>query len=381
MNYEEIFEICRRKLEWHIKMIPKENPEFCACSDGQYFSNENPLGFMDIQTWMPSFFTGEVLLAYERSKEQRYLDWLEQFEDIYEKKVFVYSQQTMHDLGFLYLPYAVGLWQVTKKEVYRRMALKAADELLKRFSMKGGYIRAWGRNGDMRDERAGEAIIDCMMNIPLLFWAAEETGIPIYREAAEKHADITLKYFVRADGSVYHAYRFDAETGQPLWGCNYCGYADESFWARGCAWAIYGFTIAYAYTENQRYRNTAERLIKRFREECQDGDGIPVWDFRLPADLHKNKDTSAAAIAASAAFDLAEYTGKGEYKAYAEKLVETLAGQRYFNRDTEVPGILRESNGLEHYTLFGDYFFMEALVKAIEGRAFDKIWRKHGNEK
>lgn len=99
MNYEEIFEICRRKLEWHIKMIPKENPEFCACSDGKYFSNENPLGFMDIQTWMPSFFTGEVLLAYERSKEQRYLDWLEQFEDIYEKKVLYTPSRRCMILG------------------------------------------------------------------------------------------------------------------------------------------------------------------------------------------------------------------------------------------------------------------------------------------
>lgn len=376
MNYQQAYELCTQKLEQHMRWIPKENPEFCACSDGQYFRNEHPLDFMDIQTWMPSFFTGEVLLAYEYSKDKRYLDWLEQFEKVYEEKVFLHPEQTMHDLGFLYLPYAVGLWNVTKKKSYRDMALKAADELAKRFSVKGGFIRAWGKNGDMQDPRAGEAIIDCMMNIPLLFWASKETGIPIYEEIAKRHADTTFHYFMREDGSLYHAYRFDVHTGEPMWGCNYCGYSDESFWARGCAWAIYGFVIAYTYTGKQRYLDISVRLLKRFQKECEnEEDGIPLWDFRLPFGIQERKDTSAAAIVASAAYELAECTSDREYRDYAEKLLHTLMKKQYFDQDVNVPGILRESNGLGHYTLFGDFFFMEALMKAMNGVGSDIIWK------
>lgn len=285
----------------------------------------------------------------------------------------------MHDLGFLYLPYAVGMWQTTKEKVYRDMALKAADELAKRFTIEGRYIRAWGKNGDM--ERAGEAIIDCMMNIPLLFWAYDETGIPLYREIGMAHADTTLSCFVRADGSLYHAYHFDLETGRPMWGCNYCGYDDESFWARGCAWAIYGFVTAYIYTKAERYREISERLLQRFQRECRsEEDGIPLWDFRLPEGVPERKDTSAAAITVSAAFELAECTGQKSYRDYARQLLNVLLHDKYFDSRENIPGILKESNGLGHYTLFGDYFFMEALLKALKGNDFDKIWRRSRDE-
>lgn len=376
MDYKKIFEACCKKLENHMREIPKDNPEFCACEDGKYFENPKPLDFMDIQTWMPSFFTGQALLAYEWSKEKRYLEWLEGFQQVYYDKVYMHAEETMHDLGFLYLPYAVGLYRLTGEVAYRTMALKAADELAKRFSIKGRFIRAWGRKDDIQTENAGEAIIDCMMNLPLLFWASEETGIPFYREIAIEHADTTLKYFVRADGSVYHAYRFDVETGKPLWGCNYCGFSDESFWARGCAWAVYGFMIAYTYTGLRRFIDVSERLIRRFQEETEkNGDKIPVWDFRLTEDKEQQKDTSAAAIVASAAYGLAKCTKKLQYKEYAETLLNELCREEYFDSRAEIPGMLKESNGLGHYTLFGDFFFMEALLKAINGNEMDVVWR------
>lgn len=369
MKYEEAFEICKRKLEINMREIPKDNPEFCACGDGCYFKNEKPIKFMEIQVWMPSFFMGEALLAYEQCKDEKYLKWLEGFAGVYHDKVFRNEENTMHDLGFLYTLYAVGLYQLTGKIQYKEMAVKAADELCKRFSIKGGYIRAWGRKDDMSDRHAGEAIIDCMMNIPLLFWAYEETGIPFYHEIAMKHADTTLQYFLRPDGSVYHAYRFDIATGKPLWGCNYCGYADESFWARGCAWAIYGFTVAYKYTKRSRYLDTAERLANRFMEEIEKrgGEKIPVWDFRLPENLSQEKDSSAAAIAASAFYELAAYIGQDKYFNWSKMILDTLLEPAYFDVRKNIPGMLKESNGLKHYTLFGDYFFMEALLKHMVG--------------
>ena len=128
MDYKKIFEACCKKLENHMREIPKDNPEFCACEDGKYFENPKPLDFMDIQTWMPSFFTGQALLAYEWSKEKRYLEWLEGFQQVYYDKVYMHAEETMHDLGFLYLPYAVGLYRLTGEVAYRTMALKAADD-------------------------------------------------------------------------------------------------------------------------------------------------------------------------------------------------------------------------------------------------------------
>lgn len=366
MDYEKAFSICKNKLENHLREIPADMPEFCAREDGRYFDNKSPKNFMDIGTWMPSFFTGEVLLAYEDSGEKRYLEWLEGFQGVYHEKVFSHAEDTMHDLGFLYTLYAVGLYRVTGRKEYRTIFLKAADELVKRFSLKGNYIRAWGRLNETESASAGEAIIDCMMNLPLLFAASEESGISLFREAAVRHADTTLHHFMRPDGSVYHTYHFDRETGQPLWGCNHCGYGDESFWARGCAWAVYGFVIAYIHTGFVRYLDASCRLADLFLRECADGDDcIPVWDFRLPASMPKEKDTSAAAIAASAFYELGQCTGDRKYTDACHLFLQTLSQDRYFNTDETIPGILRESNGLKHYTLFGDYFFMEALMKQL----------------
>lgn len=368
MNCERAIEICKQKLEVTMASIPQDMPEYCACSTGRYFELTTPLEFKNIETWMPSFFTGQAVLAYEQSKDAKYLDWLEGFSKIYEDKVYLYPENTMHDLGFLYTPYAIGLYWLTGKNTYRKMALKAADELSKRYQIKGKFIRAWGRVDEVDGPRASEAIIDCMMNIPLLFWAEKETGNPFYGEVAKQHADTTMSNFIRADGSVYHAFHFDRETGEPLWGCNYCGYADESFWARGCTWAIYGFMVAYSHTGKYKYLELSERLSKRFMVEIEMGGGeggcIPYWDFRLPKTAEKKRDSSAAAIAASAFYSLASITKDNKYKSWADDILKELMTPEYLDTDISIPGILKHSNGLDHYTLFGDYFFMEALMKS-----------------
>jgi len=121
------------------------------------------------------------------------------------------------------------------------------------------------------------------MNLPLLFWASETTKNPFYKRIATAHEDTTLKYFIRDDDSVYHAYRFDEETGEPIGGANYWGYSIESHWARGTAWAIYGFNIAYHYTNKKEYLDISLRLSRKFITLCEE-DGIPIWDFRLPND-------------------------------------------------------------------------------------------------
>lgn len=367
--------------------------EYHGTDDGQYFkelegdvSGKASLPVDHIFVWTPSFFTGMACLAYEATEDSAYLKWLNQFYDVYHKKVFDTPMDTMHDLGFMYSPYSVALYKLTGDLNMRRISLKAADELARRFYPKGNYIRAWGRVDEkipayVDEELAGNhffteskglAIVDCMMNIPLLYWAAEETGIPYYANIANAHADMTLKHFIREDDSVVHAFRFDEGTGEPAGITNYCGYSDDSYWARGTTWAIYGFITAYQHTKDERYLEVSIRLAKAYLKEL-DETMVPVWDFRLPEDktdnagrnAELNTDTSAAAVSACAFIELAKYDDETDWLLHADHIIESLMSEKYMNYDIECPGLLRGSNGVDQYWICGDYYFMEAVMKRL----------------
>lgn len=350
---------------------------------GIYFAEKNkcrPLGH--IFSWTQSFFTGMAYWAYVETKDKQILDWLYSFKQEYHDKVFKTPLETMHDLGFLYIPYAVALYKLTGDEEMKEIGIKAADELAKRFDPRGGYIRAWGRmdyqtpeyvdselaKDHFFTESKGLAIIDCMMNIPLLFWAQEVTGNRFYGRIAEVHADTTMKYFVREDDTVCHAYRFDEETGEPIGEENYCGYGKGSYWARGTAWAIYGYMCCYKYTGKEKYLKLSLRLLRRFIKES--GGEVPVWDFRLPEGDQHNLDTSAAAIVLSACNELVKFTDCTEVKEYIESMYGKLMD--YVDLNPENNGFLREQNGRKYYASYGDYY----LVEAIFGREHPEyvIW-------
>lgn len=377
-QYEKAYTLCIGKIKNNIPKMPHPFRELPACTDGNYFNlnNRGVRDFFHIINWTTSFFTGMALLAYEETRDEALIKWVNSLYDLYYQKVFEHSQDTMHDLGFLYSLYSVALYKLTGDINNRRIALKAADELAKRFVLKGGYIRAWGRMDDriletdpewakdhFYTQSKGLAIIDCMMNLPLLFWASEQTGNAFYHDIAVSHADMTLKYFIREDGSTYHAYRFD-ENGEPVKGCSYCGYADESYWARGTTWAIYGFAIAFGYTKDKRYLDAAKRIACQFIKNL-DSKGLAVWDFRLPGHMPPNVDTSASAIAACGFMQILEYEEDKLLAEYAEKILMTLTGEEYTDYDPQCPGTLKHQNGNETYTIFGDYFYMEALSRRL----------------
>lgn len=383
MTKREILDIFYEKLKVIMKELPPELPEYTARADGMYFRNETPLPFSHIGVWMTSFFMGEAALAYEMTGAGEYLEWLEQYYPAYYSKVFMSPADTMHDLGFLYTLYAVPMYRYTGQEKYRTLALKAADELVKRYRIQGEYIRAWGRMDDWQDKKANEAIIDCMMNLGLLFWASLETGNPFYRDIALKHADTTKRCFIRRDKTTYHAYAFDAQDGKPVRGLNHCGYADESYWARGASWAVYGFANVYRHTQDKRYLQTADELagayldnLRRSKESM-----IPVWDFRCEEAEKCLPDTSAAAIMACAFLDLAhayrqldEMKKSSQYESLAGRIIAELSDAKYLDTDVHIPGLIRHSNGLGHYTLFGDYFYAEALVRLEKQAEFTPYW-------
>ncbi|HOP11621.1 MAG TPA: glycoside hydrolase family 88 protein [Oscillospiraceae bacterium] len=369
MEFKDFIE----KIDHTIAALGGNLREYPACATGNYLENrEKSLPLSSISNWTQSFFTGEALLAYAYTGDRKYTDWCERFYGDYYDKVFKTPNQTMHDLGFLFTPYAVGLYRLLKEDKMRELGLRAAQVLAMRFDPKSRHIRAWGNmqnelpddlpfgdDGSFYLKSDGMAIIDCMMNLPLLLWASETLNHPFYRKIACAHADMTMHYFIRKDGSVCHAYRFNPETGAPIGEDNNCGWSVGSHWSRGTAWAVYGFAILYGYTRDKRYYETSERLAKDFLRLS--GGKVPVWDFRLPKSEPQNLDTSAAAITACGLYELFRYSKDEKLKNGADGLMADL--ERYVNTDPKVMGVLKEQNGRHYYTCFGDYFYLEALVK------------------
>jgi len=370
------------KIENNMEKIGSDLREFNGTIDGNYLANrEKAIKIGHIFNWTQSFFVGMALWSYLDTKNEKFLDWAELFKEEYMNKVTKTPFETMHDVGFLYSPYAVMLYNITQKEEYKNMAIKAADVLAMRYEPKGGYIRAWGRmdyqtpeyvdselaKDHFFTESKGLAIIDCMMNLPLLFWASEVTGHPYYSRIAQMHADTTIKYFIRDDYSVCHAFRFSEETGQPLGEANYCGFANGSHWARGTAWAIYGFAIAYNYTKKTEYLDVAMAILDKFIIEC-DGD-IPLWDFRLPDFEEKAVDTSAAAVVICGISEIEKHKTNNKLKKYKNILREKL--EKYIDYNEEVMGLLKEQNGQHIYASYGDYYLIESIAK----ETYDiKVW-------
>ena len=335
-----------------------------------------PEGFFEIGNWTTSFFTGMAVIGLKQTGDPRYLAALEKLEPPYREKIGPRGDDTMHDLGFLYSLYAVALHKVAGIEMFRDLGLLAARRLADRFIPEGGYIRAWGRMDEADTDYAGLAIIDCMMNLPLLYWAHRETGEERFRDIAVRHADTTLKCFLREDGSVCHAYRFGPD-GIPTGPDNYCGRAVESHWARGTAWAMYGFALSYRHTGDERYLAASLRVTRRFLELLGD-QAVPVWDFRLAEGEPPLPDSSAAAVAVCALQVLGELGAADDaMRARKDAMLDALCSPEWFNDDPACRGLLRNAqvgDGVGRaknvYTSWGDYYLAEALAREA-GMAVD----------
>jgi unsaturated chondroitin disaccharide hydrolase len=293
-----------------------------------------------------------------------------------------------HDLGFLFTLSARAQWQLTGDEEARQLALRAAQELVGRYRPAGRYIQAWGQASDPLEN--GRAIVDTLMNLPLLFWASGQTGNPAYRRAAQEHAETSRRYLLRPDGATYHTFFFDRESGEPIGPRTHQGYADDSLWARGQAWAIYGFALAAEWctapsvdgalsTDSApSFLDAARRAARRFLAELPP-DGLPTWDLRLPEEAPHYPDSSAAAIAAGGLLRLARLEGSpdgGEFGRAARALLRSLAAC-CFETEPEAQGLLRHGTyhahkklGVDTFFICGDYFFLEALL-AAQGQAPD----------
>lgn len=358
-------DLCIGKTRGNIRRLADEPKSGAWAADGNYFDFKE--GFYEIGNWTSSFFTGMALLAWRETEDKYFFDQVLRLAPHYRSKVFERYMDTHHDLGFLYSLYSVGLYRLTGEKEHREVGLRAADLLAQRFNEKGNFIRAWGRmdevdspigDGTMRTDNM--AIIDCLMNLPLLFWAHNETGSPRYHDIAVRHADMCLKCFVRHDDTTNNIYRFDPESGKPL------GDPNGTYWARGCSWAIYGFALCYGYTRHVRYLEAAARLGKKFISQL-DREVVPWNDFHEPVHPGRVRDTSAGAVAVCGFQELARHHAADlEMLKAKHALLDRLCSANYLNFDERCFGVQKHGQGgANGYTSWGDYFLMEAVVREL----------------
>lgn len=368
---ERAFELCVRKTRRNIQLLADEPKSAAWAEDGNYFNFKE--GFYEIGNWTSSFFTGMALLAWRETEDEFFLDQVLRLAPHYREKVFTQFMDTHHDLGFLYSLYSVALYKLTGDKEHRAVGLRAAELLMARFNPKGNFIRAWGRmdeiespigNGTMRTDNM--AIIDSLMNLPLLFWASKEAGADFLAEIATRHADMCLKCFVRADYSTNNIYKFDPQTWQPL------GDPNNSYWARGATWAIYGFALSYGYTRQEKYLDASVRLAKKFVAQL-DEEVIPWNDFHEAPHPGRVRDASAGALAICSFQELATHgIADSEIASAKRLLLDRLCKDEYLDFTETWCGVQKRGQGGRNgYTSWGDYFLMEALSRELgQGETF-----------
>lgn len=373
---ERIVEKMRWVSEKNKEKIPyttDENGDYDDRSDKSRSWNEND----GLSWWTNGFWGGMMWLLYLHTKEERYAEIARVSEDKM-TECFRTFLGLHHDVGFMFQPTAVADYRITGRSQAKTTALHAAALLAGRFNPVGKYIRAWNDIPGSGDDTRGWAIIDCMFNISLLYWASEETNDPRFRHIAMMHADTVRKNFVREDGSVCHIVEFDPETGEMVKSYGGQGYAEGSAWTRGQGWAVYGFMISYRHTGKKEYLETAKKVAEYCIAHIPENGIIPV-DFCQPAEPAW-EDSCGACVIAGGLIELAGQTEGAEKQRYLEnacKILKTIAAVRA-DWGTDCDAIVQNCSASyhdkrHHVTMsYADYFFMEAVFK-LAGMEF-KMW-------
>lgn len=316
--------------------------------------------------WTNGFWGGMLWMMYHETGEEKYAKIARISEEKLDRCLEGYLG-LHHDVGFMWLPTAVADYRLTGSEEAKRRGLHAANLLAGRFNPAGNFIRAW--NDAWGDDTRGWAIIDCMLNIPLLYWASETTKDPRFKHIAMRHADTAMKHFIRPDGSVRHIVEFDPETGEYVRDYGGQGYEQGSSWTRGQSWGLYGFVMSYLHTGKEEYLDTAKKIAHYFIANIPESGLIPV-DFRQPAEPVW-EDSTAAAIAACGLLELSKKVGELEKEMYvraALKMLRALSEKRCcWGKENDC--ILEKCTAAYHNQehefniIYGDFFFMEAMFK------------------
>lgn len=318
--------------------------------------------------WTSGFFPAELWYFYEYTKDKKWLNLAKKYTEDIKKEQF---NKGTHDLGFMiYCPFGNG-YKLTKDTAYRSVIIQAAKSLSKRFNAKAGVLKSWDHNGD---KWKYPVIIDNMMNLELLFEVTKLTGDSSFYKIAVTHANTTMKNHFRPDFSSYHVIDYDIETGKVLQKLTAQGYANESAWARGQAWALYGYTMCFRETKDQNYLKQANGIANFIlSSKITPADGIPYWDYNDPQIPNVSRDASAAAITASALYELAKYSKADakKYKMAADKILVSLSTKYASKPGANYGFILEHSTGhrpakseIDVPINYADYYYLEALLRS-----------------
>lgn len=329
--------------------------------------------------WTTGFWPGELWLMYEYSKDEILASVGDIFVESFLKRIKEKISVDHHDMGFLYTPSCVAPWKLKQNAHAREAAILAANQLISRFQEKGQFIQAWGILGAKDNYRY---IIDCLLNLPLLYWATEETGDQKYKEIALKHTATCLKNSFRPDYSTFHTFFMDPATGDPVRGETCQGYKADSSWARGQAWGVYGLALSYRYTKDRSYLDLFEHVAQYFLSRLPD-DMIPYWDLIFSTG-DEPRDSSSASIVACGFLEASEsYKKLGEYDKcikYTSLAKELLAAVydtcMVWPDDKETNGLVKHGTyskkspyntctpeGVDECVSWGDYYWLEALMR------------------
>jgi unsaturated chondroitin disaccharide hydrolase len=315
--------------------------------------------------WTSAFYAGNLWQMYDLTKDKKWEKAARRWTAGLEKEK--YNTRT-HDLGFmLYCSFGNGL-RLTNDPAYKDILIQGAKSLSTRFNKKAGVIKSWDHG-----KWQFPVIIDNMMNLEFLFWATRVTGDSSFYKIAVTHADTTLKNHFRDDNSSYHVIDYDTLTGNVIAKVTAQGAANESAWARGQAWGLYGYTVTYRETKDQRYLDQAVKIAEFFlNHKNLPKDKVPFWDFNAPNIPNEERDASAAAIAASGLLEVSKYVKNGsKYKKAAEEILTSLSSPAYQAEvGTNNNFILKHSVGhkpakseIDVPIIYADYYYIEALLR------------------
>ena len=320
--------------------------------------------------WFCGFWIGLLWLAFELSDD---VEFQKEARRWAERMRFRQDDPNSHDIGFLFIPSFVKGFLLTGESSWRDSALTAARVLARRFDNRAGIVQAWGRLDDARAR--GTSTIDTMMNLPLLWWAARETGDASFSEIASRHARVSASVYIREGGSTYHTARFDPATGRLLARGTYQGLSEASCWSRGLGWAIAGFSEAYRQTGAPELLEAAETVSSYCFDHLPD-DLVPYWDYQDPGIPEVPRDSAAAAIAAGGFLTLAEVHPNNrlrqDYERRAQRVLTSLL-ENYLGHGPagSSQGILRHAcyskphnEGVDSAFIVGDFFFVQNLLRA-----------------
>ena len=332
---------------------------------------DGSISYVPINDWCSGFFPGNIWLTYELTGDKKWLPLAEKYtEDLDSVKHLKWH----HDVGFMIGCSYLNGYRMGGKKEYKDVIIEAAKSLSTRFRPHAGVIQSWDADKGWQGKRGWKCpvIIDNMMNLELLFEATALSGDSTFHNVAVKHADTTLKHQFRNDNSCYHVIDYDPQTGEVRGKQTAQGYAHESIWARGQAWAIYGYTVCYRYTKDKRYLDQAEKIYDLiFKHKNLPQDLVPYWDYDAPNIPNAPRDASAAACTASALYEMSSYLPTKGYKLTADQIMENLSSPAYRAEvGTNGNFILMHSVGsiphgaeIDVPLNYADYYFIEGLMR------------------